>query len=189
MKTLIFFLPIYFLSLISFSQVDKIEMIKKLYYEINQDNYLSHDITIKTILPAVGEKTKTLRLFYSAEQTDPETDPYEMEYTLYKAEIKYNISASSFLSFEYLFNKNGELIFHFDKEEGIYDNHEKRYYYDKGKLIMCKIKIDNEDGSKRDYTNKQAFTQVDLKEADNGTSKAANYLSFFKQVVLLDMID
>ena len=178
-----------FLSLITYSQNSKIENIRKLYNEINEHNYQYHDVTMNAILPVVGEKTKTVRLYFSAEQKDPELDPYEMVHTLYKVEIKYNISSSSFLNFEYLYNEKGELIFHFEKVEGIYENHEKRYYYDTGKLIMCKIKIDHEDGKKIDYTNQKAFTRVDLKEANGVTEKAKRYQNFFEQLVLLDKVD
>lgn len=172
-------------SIVLFSQKNEIDQIRKLYYQINEDNFQYHDITLNTILPAVGKQTKKIRLYYSASQINPEIDPYNMAFHLYKAEVKYNISASSFLTYEYLFNNKGKLIFYFDKEEGEYGNHEKRYYYNNEKLIKCKIYIDNFDGNISNYSKTQQFNNTDTNDAIQAIEKAKKYNSLFKQLIII----
>lgn len=175
-----------------FAQDDIIEEIKGQYYSVTEnadDYYKYHDLTMNFILAAVGEKTKTIRFYHESSQTDPERDPYDMNYSLIKVEVKFNVSASSFYTYEYLYNNKGQLIFYFDKVESAYDNYQKRYYYNKGKLIKCIVKGTDENGKTNDYTKTNSFSQSDLTNARSGIKKAGDYLLLFKQFKLMEGVD
>jgi len=184
MKHLI--LPFFLMfSLCIFAQEDEIVKIRERYKLINEmEEYdlMSHVVNLNYMLPAVGLKTKTLTFYYQGEQANPEEDPYDFNYTLAKAVITWNVSASNTYTTEYLFNEYEQLIFCFDKGEGMFDNHENRFYFKDLKLIKCIIKSTNEDGTEIDYTKSNGFGKQDLSSADHAKANAAKYLKTFKDL-------
>ncbi|MCD4793151.1 MAG: hypothetical protein K8R54_07965 [Bacteroidales bacterium] len=189
MKHLFSFILILMLNISLFAQDDIIEEIKGQYYSISENEYNHHDLTMNYILPAVGETTKTIRFYHVSEQADPERDPYDLDFTLLKVKVKFNVSASSFFTYEYLYNNKEQLIFYFENAEGIYGNYQKRYYYNNEKLIKCIVKGSDEDGGSHDYTRSNNFSQSDLKNSKSGIKKAADYAVLFKEFKLINEVD
>ena len=192
MKSVLSLIFIILINSSLFAQDDIIEEIKGQYYSVtenDEDYYKYHDITMNFILPAVGEKTKTIRFYHESSQADPERDPYDMNYSLIKVEVKFNISASSFYTYEYLYNNKGQLIFYFYKVEGAYDNYQKRYYYNNENLIKCIVKGSNEDGETNDYAKINNFPHSDITNSRSGIKKAGEYLLLFKQFKLMEGVD
>ena len=192
MKFLLSLILILIVNISLYAQDDIIEEIKGQYYlitENTEDYYKCHDLTMNFILPAVGEKTKTIRFYHVSSQVDPERDPYDMDYTLLKVEVKFNISASSFYTYEYLFNYKEQLIFYFEKVEGEYANYQKRYYYNNEKLIKCIVKGTDEEDVSHNYTKLNNYSQSDLTNSKSGIKKAADYTALFKEFKLIDGVD
>ena len=106
-----------------------------------------------------------------------------------KVEMRYNISAHSLYSTEFLYNEKGQLIFFFDKLEGAYETYQKRYYFNKGELIKCMIQTKDETGKIDKYTKTNSFKDVNLTESISGIKKAGQYSDLFKYFEILDGID
>lgn len=191
MKFLLSLLLSIALNTMIFAQDHIINEIKNEYYSVTEDNdnYNYHDLSMNFILAAVGEKTKTIRYYHESVQADPERDPYDMNFSLKKVEVKYNVSASNFYTNEYLYNNEGQLIFYFNKAEGSYENHEKRYYYHNNKLIKCIIKETDEIGNSDSFVMTKEFSEEVLSDSGTETEKAQKHLLFFKQFKLIDNID
>jgi hypothetical protein len=171
------------------AQEDEIAKIRDRYNnikEMEEYDFMSHEITLNYMLPAVGLKTKTIKFFYEGEQVNPEIDPYDFNYTLAKAVISWNISASNQYTVEYLFNTNEQLIFCYHKGEGMFDNHEYRYYFKDLKLIKCIVKSTNEDGTEINYTKTKGFGKEDFSAAEHYKANAEKYLKTFKDLNLLN---
>jgi hypothetical protein len=168
-----------------FAQEDEIVKIRERYKLINEmEEYdlMSHIVNLNYMLPAVGLKTKTLTFYYEGEQVNPEEDPYDFNYSLAKAVITWNVSASNTYTTEYLFNEYEQLIFCFEKGEGMFDNYEYRYYFKDLKMIKCIIKSTNEDGTETNYTKTSGFGKQELTTADHAKANAAKYLKTFKDL-------
>jgi hypothetical protein len=162
------------------AQTDHIQSIKEHYYSVNEDNYLFHELELNYVYAAIGEQTKKFKFWFSSEQSDPENDPYEMNYTLAKVEISFNISASLLISLEYLYDSAGHLLFFYEKIDG-YESSEKRLYFNNNKLIKSIVK-DNRDEVKQDYTHTSNFKEADLELAEVSLSKAGKMLHFFSHI-------
>jgi hypothetical protein len=173
------------------AQEDEIAKIRERYNAVSQNDsydYMTHQVELNYMLPAVGLKTKTLKFYYQGEQINPEVDPYDYKYTLIKTVVTWNVSASNIYTVEYLFNEKGQLIFCFDKSEGMYDNHEYRYYFKDSKLIKCIIKSTTEDGAETNYTKSSGFGKEDLSTSESYKTTAAQYLKTFEELNVLDQI-
>ena len=173
------------------AQEDVIKSIKDQYYRIstNIDDYNVHEVEMNFMLPAVGLKTKSFKFYYSSVQKNPEINPYDMIYTLFKVNMKYNISSHSLYSTEFLYNEKGQLIFFLDKLEGAYETYQKRFYYDAGELIKCIFQTKDDTGKTEKYTKTDSFKDENITESISGINKAEQYSDLFKYFEILDDID
>ena len=174
-KTYIINILFIFLSINVYSQNNDIKKIRERYKSIINEDITYHELKFNSVLPAIGPKHTAIKFYYESRQKNPEEDPYEMDSRIIKIEIKYNISAHSHYLVEYLFDNKEQLIFYFDKVEGMFDNYEKRYYFKDKKLIRSMIKNMNEDGKLILNKSKLEFSEEDHKNADKGIIKANSY--------------
>jgi hypothetical protein len=173
------------------AQEETVKKIRERYAQVNDEDagYQTHFLELNTMQAAIGLQTTKIAFRYIAFQSDPEEDPYKLNYILAKISIDYNISDGMEYHTEYLFDDNQNLVFYYRKAVGKWENYQYRYYFNKGKLIKVIIKSINEMGLKIDYTNIKDFKEKDIKYAQDCFANAKKYLIFFNQITDIEYID
>ncbi len=136
----------------------KIESIRAYYQEIGEDiknieDDINYNINCDELIinstdtprAAVGIYRKHYKFYYYITEK-------EREEKLAKVEMSCDIAAYHFYK-EYLYNTDGELIFHYSKSE-VSENIEKRYYFSDEKLIRfmeAKTIYDEPNNQHKDY--------------------------------------
>lgn len=166
-----------------------IDHIKNLYQkavELESDtgcDHCVHQVTLKTMLAAVGLRTTVIRLVNSADQVDPQKDPYWLKHSLHKVTVSYNIAASVDYTIEYLYDEKEEPVFHYWREKNAVRVEEKRFYFHQGKLIKVIMDYHTDAGEPVSYTMIKGFSGKDLAEGKSILSKAASYRKLFRSLV------
>lgn len=103
--------------------------------------------------------------------------------------VTYNISAVRFHA-EYLFSTEGELLFHYMKDEG-FTGGERRFYFYKGQLIRVKINptIESDSGPLARYQASQSFSKRALELAEEIKKKAISHREFFRLLLQFQHIE
>ncbi len=96
----------------------------------------THSAIYQNIMPGTGYQNREIAFFHEDEQ-DPKGHPGDLVQILRKVTVDYNIAAVRFHS-EYLFSREGRLLFHYTKQEGPSADERRFYFYD-GELIRAKI--------------------------------------------------
>jgi len=192
MRTNIFLFVFLVFNLISQAQENKIKEIKERYNQIEEsrEDFNTHSIELNYMLPATGPKTKVVSFQYFPTQSDPENDPYKMDYSLQKVTVSYNAGQTGGYYYEYLYSETGNLIFYYERYESGVVNYEKRFYFNNDKLI--KYIYTNPDpvpGEDTDKPKYKKFTKRELSEAKAGIVNAEKYQLYFTQIETLDEID
>ena len=193
------FILIWFLllSTIVFSQDSRIEEIRErstfISESIENDELLIHMMNLRTLVPGIGFQNTNILFYYEFLQDD-ETNEV-LEPPLVKITIDYMIAASVGIYIEYLFDAKEKLIFHYYRAEG-YECGERRYYFDKEKLIKIKSNpleeecVDSDLTIEYEYYERSGnFSNNDLKEADRIVKKAHGYKEMFDHIVEIEQLD
>jgi hypothetical protein len=96
----------------------------------------THTVIYQNIMPGTGYQNRKIGFFHEDEQ-DLKGHPGDLIQILRKITVDYNISAVRFHS-EYLFGREGQLLFYYTKQEGP-SAEERRFYFYNGELIRTKI--------------------------------------------------
>ncbi|MCP3924364.1 MAG: hypothetical protein GY714_17450 [Desulfobacterales bacterium] len=168
------------------NQINKIRKLYNQAEELNKLTYSHHEVTLNTMLPAVGHIKIKVRFIFSSSQNDPEKDPYLLSYSLKKVVVEYNVAAREKHHFEYLYNEKNALVFAYHNIDGSDGKFEYRYYYDKNHLIKV-IALENpfKNNPEEKLIKRQAlnnFNRKDKTDADVIKKKAQNYLAFFQNL-------
>jgi len=189
MKAILLFTIFVFSLKVAAAQETAIKKIKELYYQVNEDNYQSHTVKLNTMRAAIGLQTTKIVFYYYSWQSNPEESPFELDYGLMKIETSYNIAVSMEYSNEYLFDKNGNLVFYLRKAEGEWENSSIRYYLDKNKLIKVISKGTDEDGENLDHVSTKNFKQDDINSVKLCLLNANRYTDFFKEMTEIELLE
>jgi hypothetical protein len=148
----------------------------------------THEITYKNIIPGTGYQHRSVSFFHDDEQ-DFEGLPGDIKQILRKVTVQYNISAVQFHA-EYLYSKDGELLFHYFKEEGLQGG-EKRFYLYRGELIKVTINplAETEDERYRKYEATENFSASILEEVEAIRQRASCYGKLFHLLIEYQQID
>lgn len=146
----------FFLTSTLFSQEETVKEIRKIYIDYNKKiedaknegvNYLPTKIEVSTIQnrPALGPVSFNITYFYD-EHTNIDENYDVMKNWAIIRKVIYKEGMPSYTDYkEILFDENGNLIFFYSKLSG-YTCGEKRFYFDKNKLVKVKFNpFENED--------------------------------------------
>jgi hypothetical protein len=160
---------------------------------IEQEELLHHEIAFKTLVPGIGFQVTHMRFYYEFLQ-DGETGEI-LESPLIKVTLDYMIAASVSMYIEYVFNEAEELIFYYLKAGGS-ECGEKRFYFDKEKLIKVKISSLGEECIEsgagyiyEDYERTTDFGIEDYARAKKIVKKAKAYTAFFDEMGKIEQSD
>ena len=174
----------------------RILAIQRIYNEIRERETLeaggevvggnTHSVTYKNIMPGTGYQNRIVAFFHDDDQ---DQHPGDIKQHLRKVTVDYNISAVRFHA-EYLFSREGELLFHYMKDEG-FTGGERRFYFYKGRLIRVKINpmTESDGGPFARYEASQSFSKTALELAEDIEEKAISHRKFFRLLLQFQHIE
>ena len=133
----------------------------------------THSAIYQNIMPGTGYQNREIVFFHEDEQ-DLKGHPGDLVQTLRKVTVDYNIAAVRFHS-EYLFSREGHLLFHYTKQEGPSADERRFYFYD-GELIRAKI-------------DPPSTTPPALETAAEIKQRAESYKEFFRCLLRYQFIE
>lgn len=196
MKTLFFtMLFIVVFCTHSVAQNNTIETIRTTYADvqrrINEEDFVYNTIEVNNsrMVRAIGLQNIKTKLYYDEDEKHIENSAdvdFIYTFTLRKVEIYYNVIVTNMYK-EYVFDKKGNLLFHFIKTEGIQCG-ERRYYFDGDKLIRIHSKgIDNKpcDAASKyyeTYIKENDFTETEQKESKHIRQTAKQFETMLQSI-------
>lgn len=160
---------------------------------IEHEELLCHEIAFKTLVPGIGFQFTNMRFYYEFLQNG-ETGEI-LESPLVKVTLDYMIAASVSIYIEYVFNEAEGVVFYYLRAEGA-ECGEKRFYFDKEKLVKIKINslgdkcIESEAGYiYENYERSKDFNTEDYSKAKQIVKKAKAYSSFFDEMENIEKSD
>ena len=180
-----------FFQLSAAAEDQRILEIRHIYNEITERETLGeniHSVTYKNIMPGTGYQNRIVAFFHDDDR-NLEGQPGDIRQNLRKVTVDYNISAVLFHA-EYLFSKEGELLFHYMKDEG-FTGGERRFYFYNGELIRVKVSpmTESDSGPFARYEASQSFSKTALELADVIKEKAITHREFFRRLLQFQHID
>jgi hypothetical protein len=148
----------------------------------------THLVSYKNIMPGTGYQNRSVAFFHDDDR-DPAGHPADIIQTLRRVTVDYNISAIRF-HVEYLFDREGLLLFHYLKDESP-SGGERRFYFNGGQLIRAKVNpvVGRGNGSFARYEASESFSEVILETAEEIKKRADLYKNFFSQLIQNQHID
>lgn len=153
--------------------------------QIPADGIQTNTVVCNTVVPVIGLQTTTVSFLHQTEQADPEKDPYELRYRLWKVTVRYNIAANLFFSLAYYFDAGGRLRCH-TRQVTEMDGRKRleQFIYRQGKLQLYR----HANGA-QEITVQSGFSPQTAKKSLRALQNSSRYQTLFRQLLAAEHFD